>query len=217
MAMSAAFIPARSGADGLAARLPLTAAAHRQLPQAARMLMHELSAHLRCWRASRTTTLRARSVNLSNISSPPHRAAGEATEVLLVPSHVSPRAGRRCARECRTSTTFPADSGVHPVRPGATGQVYPATPGANAHGVPRTAVTSANGAPSRPAGRVQPCRRFHVSRCLARVWPSELMPRTRSPRRPGDDDQALNITRSGRQLRRPTPGAALSLYQQLKN
>jgi len=28
----------------------------------------------------------------------------------------------------------------------------------------------------------------------------------RSPRRPGDDDQALNMARSGRQLRRPDPG-----------
>ena len=55
--------------------------------------------------------------------------------------------------------------------------------------------------------------RFHLSRCLARVWPSELMPR---PRRPGDDDQALDIARSGRQLRWPTPGAAVSLYPQLK-
>jgi hypothetical protein len=45
--------------------------------------------------------------------------------------------------------------------------------------------------------------RFHVSRCLARVWPSELMPRTRSPRRPGDDDQALNMARSGQQFRPP--------------
>jgi len=34
-------------------------------------------------------------------------------------------------------------------------------------------------------------------------------------RRPGDDDQALNMDRSGRQLRRPIPGAALSLYLQL--
>jgi len=58
--------------------------------------------------------------------------------------------------------------------------------------------------------------RFHVNRCLARVWPSELMPRTRSPRRPGDDDQALNMARSGRQHRQPTLGAALSLYPQLK-
>jgi len=33
--------------------------------------------------------------------------------------------------------------------------------------------------------------RFHLSRCLARVWPSELMPRTAAP------------------------GAALSLYLQL--
>src|SRR5271165_6389161 len=41
-------------------------------------------------------------------------------------------------------------------------------------------------------------------------------PRTRSPRRPGDDDQALNMARSGRQLRRPIPGAVLSLYSQLK-
>ena len=55
--------------------------------------------------------------------------------------------------------------------------------------------------------------RFHVSRCLARVWPSELMPRTRSPR---DNDQALDMARSGRQLRRPVPGAAFSLYSQLK-
>jgi hypothetical protein len=31
------------------------------------------------------------------------------------------------------------------------------------------------------------------------------MPRTRSPRRPGDDDQELNMARSGRQLRRPGP------------
>ena len=59
-------------------------------------------------------------------------------------------------------------------------------------------------------------RRCHVSRCLARVWPGGLMPRTRSPRRPGDDDQALDMARSGRQLRRPVPGAALSLYPQLK-
>ena len=58
--------------------------------------------------------------------------------------------------------------------------------------------------------------RFHLSRCLARVWPQPLMPRTRSPRRPGDDDQALNMARSGRQLRRPVPGAAPSLYPQLK-
>jgi hypothetical protein len=48
--------------------------------------------------------------------------------------------------------------------------------------------------------------RFHVSRCPARVWPGELMPRTRSPRRPGADDQALDMARSGRQLRRPVPG-----------
>jgi hypothetical protein len=39
------------------------------------------------------------------------------------------------------------------------------------------------------------------------------MPRTRSP---GDDDQALNMARSGRQHRQPTLGAALSLYPQLK-
>jgi hypothetical protein len=58
--------------------------------------------------------------------------------------------------------------------------------------------------------------RFHLSRCLARVWPSELMPRTRSPRRPGADDQALDMARSGRQLRRPVPGAVLSLYPQLE-
>jgi hypothetical protein len=51
---------------------------------------------------------------------------------------------------------------------------------------------------------------------LARVWPGELMPRTRSPRRPGDDDQTLDMARSGRQLRRPVPGAALILYPQLK-
>jgi len=49
------------------------------------------------------------------------------------------------------------------------------------------------------------CRRCHVGRCLARVWPGELMPRTRRPRRPGDDDQALGMARSGRQLRRPVP------------
>jgi hypothetical protein len=49
-----------------------------------------------------------------------------------------------------------------------------------------------------------------------RVWPGELVPRTRSPRRPGDDDQALDMARSGRQLRRPDPGAVLSLYPQLK-
>jgi len=42
------------------------------------------------------------------------------------------------------------------------------------------------------------------------------MPRTRSPRRPGDDDQALNMARSGRQLRRPVPEAPLSVYPQLK-
>ena len=58
--------------------------------------------------------------------------------------------------------------------------------------------------------------RFDVNRCLARVWPGELMPRTRSPRRPGDDDRALNMARSGRQLRGRSPGAALSLYPQLE-
>ena len=54
--------------------------------------------------------------------------------------------------------------------------------------------------------------RFPVSRCLARVWPGELMPRTRSHRRPGDDDQALNMARSGRQLRRPVPGGYPQAY-----
>jgi len=48
--------------------------------------------------------------------------------------------------------------------------------------------------------------------CLARVWPGELMPRTGSPRRPGDDDRALNMARSGRQLRRPVPGGLPSAY-----
>jgi hypothetical protein len=33
---------------------------------------------------------------------------------------------------------------------------------------------------------------------------------------PGDDDQALDVARSGRQLRRAIPGVALSLYSQLK-
>jgi hypothetical protein len=46
--------------------------------------------------------------------------------------------------------------------------------------------------------------------------PGELMPRTRSPRRAGDDDQALDMARSGRQLRRPVPRATLSLHSQLK-
>ncbi len=59
-------------------------------------------------------------------------------------------------------------------------------------------------------------RRFHVSRCLARVWSSELMPRTRSPAA-----QAMVIRRwtwpapagrfGGRSL-----GLPLSLYSQLK-
>jgi MarR family len=35
-------------------------------------------------------------------------------------------------------------------------------------------------------------------------------------RRPGDDDQALNMARSDRELRRPIPGAALTLYPQLE-
>jgi hypothetical protein len=57
---------------------------------------------------------------------------------------------------------------------------------------------------------------LHVSRCPARVWPSELMPRTRSPRRPGDDDQALNMSAPVGSFGGRVPGAAPSIYPQLK-
>ena len=59
--------------------------------------------------------------------------------------------------------------------------------------------------------------RFDVNRCLARVWPGELMPRTRSPRRPGDDDRALNMARFGRQLRRPVPGGCPQPIPAIRN
>jgi hypothetical protein len=73
-------------------------------------------------------------VNLSNISSLPHRAAGEATEALLVPSACQP--ARRATLRMRMShkQNLPRRQGVHPQA-----AVFPAAPGANAHGGPANA------------------------------------------------------------------------------
>jgi hypothetical protein len=69
--------------------------------------------------------------------------------------------------------------------------------------------------------RSLPVKAFVVPPLSRRQVPGQgLAQRTHAarpqPRRRGDDDQVLGMARSGRQLRRPVPGAALSLYPQLK-
>jgi hypothetical protein len=83
----------------------------------------------------------------------PHRAADEATEVLLVPSHASPPAGRRCARECRTTKRSPPAAGLTPPGLGQRASVHSYAGSERAAGGERAdhrrcaAYRSASGAP----------------------------------------------------------------------